>query len=89
MLPNSDVNCLSLNLVGIQVERRCHEQLSCEEFFTKYACGHIPVIITGLVSHMTSAPWTLDHIKKVTLFIWAFEFICICAMTPQQKGIVP
>ena len=26
---------------------------------------HTPVIITGLVSQMTSVPWTLEHIKTV------------------------
>ena len=48
-----------------QVERRCFDGFSCEEFYTRYASTHTPVIITGLVDHITSVPWTFDYIKKV------------------------
>lgn len=49
----------------VQVEKRHANSLSFSEFFFRYALTHTPVVITGLVGHMTLTPWTLDYIKKV------------------------
>ena len=47
------------------MERRHAEDLSFGEFFHRYALTHTPVIITGVVEHMTPQPWSLDYIKQV------------------------
>ena len=51
--------------LSVEVERRAGEGLSFKEFFEEYALTHTPLIITGVVDHMTSMPWSLDYIKQV------------------------
>ena len=47
-----------------EVERRDCSHLSLQEFINCYARTHTPVIITGLVSQMTTVPWTLEHVRQ-------------------------
>ena len=51
--------------ICVQVEKRHADSLTFSEFFFQYALTHTPVVITGLVGHMTPTPWTLDYIKTV------------------------
>ena len=51
--------------ICVQVEKRHADSLTLSEFFFQYALTHTPVVITGLVGHMTPTPWTLDYIKTV------------------------
>ncbi|XP_067671162.1 uncharacterized protein [Haliotis asinina] len=48
-----------------QVKRVSASDLSVREFFYTYAASSTPVVITDLVDKMTSAPWTLQHIRDV------------------------
>ncbi|XP_048575954.1 F-box protein At1g78280 isoform X1 [Nematostella vectensis] len=48
----------------IKVERRHHTSLTAREFLLTYALTETPVIITGLVEHMTRDFWTIQYIKK-------------------------
>ncbi len=56
-----------------QVERVCASVLSVEQFQRHYAHTRTPLVITGLLDHMTSTPWTLDHMEQVGLLA------CLCA----------
>ena len=49
------------------MERRDASELSLLEFHTTYASAHVPVVVTGLVEHMTKVCWTLDYIKSVRM----------------------
>ena len=70
----------------VQVERRHVDDLSAKEFFEQYASRHTPVVITGLVDHMTSTqPWTLDYIKKVTV-ITPSNHVCCLSFTLYSKA---
>ena len=51
----------------VQVERRCATNLSLKEFIEGFALTRTPVVITGLIDHMTVKPWSLDYIKEVCL----------------------
>ncbi|KAJ8318649.1 hypothetical protein KUTeg_003740 [Tegillarca granosa] len=46
------------------VQRISVNDLPFEDFFYKYELTSTPVVITGIVSKMTTEPWTLDHIKQ-------------------------
>ncbi|XP_020899387.1 lysine-specific demethylase 8 isoform X2 [Exaiptasia diaphana] len=48
-----------------KVERCAFPTLTPQEFLLQYAVTGKPVIITGLVQHMTSSPWNIQYIKKV------------------------
>ena len=52
-------------MLTAQVRRVSADQLSVKDFFYHHALPGIPVVITGLVSKMTSTPWTLQHIAQV------------------------
>ncbi|KAK3580713.1 hypothetical protein CHS0354_005717 [Potamilus streckersoni] len=47
-----------------QVMRVHIEDLSYADFFYKFALTSTPVVITGLATKMTVAPWTMQHIKE-------------------------
>ena len=59
------------------MERRHVDDLTAKEFFQQYAVTHTPVIITGLVEHMTPKSWTLDYIKHVNSNVVCAPHVCI------------
>ena len=52
-------------MICLQVKRHHYSLLDTKEFLFQYCVSKTPVIITGMVEHMTTVRWDMQHVKEV------------------------